>query len=723
MKKKVNVNKIKLNKFILIFILLFFVAVIGRMTVLALSSEIDGINIKEFVSNRNTRKKTVYAKRGTIYDKVGNTLARTVNSYTVIAYLSETRSEGFKTPQHVVDKEKTAKELSPIIGMSEEAILALLNRNAYQVELGPGGRDISELKKEQIEKLELPGISFVASYKRYYQNDDFASYILGYVKTTEDGELVGEMGIESYYNDMLRGEDGFTMYQQDAYGYKMPNTREEVKKSVDGVDIYLTLDSNIQFFVEKYTKEAYQKYNPEWAITVVADAKTGAILGSTSYPSFNPNIKNITNWVNPLVSFSYEPGSTMKTFTYMAAMEEGVYDGNATFKSGSIKVGKNEIFDWLPEGFGEITYDEGFLLSSNVGITNITRNYFSADKLREYFRKYGFGSKTGIELPGELSGTLNFKYEVDVANAGFGQGITITPIQMIQALTMISNDGVMLKPYIVDKIVDANDEIVYQGNRQELGKKVSSDTVNNIKELMYKVIYNDLYYSTGAGFKMKGYDIMGKTGTAQYVNEKTGKYYFDTLNYVRSFAGMFPKDDPQIIIYSVMKRPYESAKGIQEVVRGLVKDIANYKSIFNPDIKVDATTYKLDNYLNKNISEVKSDLENKFSEVIVIGNGNKIINQYPKKDEVVSVTEKVYLVTNGSEITIPNLNNWSKRELKTFVTLSNIKCEVEGSGYVYEQSIEKDSIVKEDDILKVKLKSKIVKNIEAKDDKNSKKEE
>lgn len=722
MKKKVNVNKIKLNKFILIFILLFFVVVIGRITVLALSNEIDGINMKVFVSNRNTRKKTVYAKRGTIYDKVGNTLAQTVNSYTVIAYLSESRSEGFKTPQHVVDKEKTAKELSPIIGMSEEAILALLNRKAYQVELGPGGRDISELKKEQIEKLALPGISFVASYKRYYQNDDFASYILGYVKTTEDGELVGEMGIESYYNDMLRGEDGFIMYQQDAYGYKMPNTREEVKKSVDGVDIYLTLDSNIQFFVEKYTKEAYEKYNPEWAITVVADAKTGAILGSTSYPSFNPNIKNITNWVNPLVAFSYEPGSTMKTFTYMAAMEEGVYDGNATFKSGSIKVGKNEIFDWLPEGFGEITYDEGFLLSSNVGITNITRNYFSADKLREYFQKYGFGAKTGIELPGELSGTLNFKYEVDVANAGFGQGITITPIQMIQALTMISNDGVMLKPYIVDKIVGANDEIVYQGNRQELGKKVSTDTVNNIKDLMYKVIYNDLYYSTGAGFKMKGYDIIGKTGTAQYVNEKTGKYYFDTLNYIRSFAGMFPKDDPQIIIYSVMKRPYESAKGIQEVVRGLVKDIANYKSIFNPNIKVDATTYKLDNYLNKNINSIKSELENKFNEVIVIGNGDKIINQYPKKEEILSVTEKVYLVTNGSEIVIPNLNNWSKRELDIFASLANIKYESEGTGYAYEQSIEKGSIINEDDVLKVKLRSKIVKNVEKKEEYSVKEE-
>lgn len=708
MKRKVNVNKIKLNKLVLMFIFLFFIVVIGRLSFLALAKEIDDVNIKSFVANRNTRKKTVYAKRGTIYDSVGNTLAQTVNSYTVIAYLSESRSEGFKKPQHVVDKEYTAELLSPIIGMSKEAILYLLNKNLYQVELGPGGRDITELKKEQIEELDLPGISFISSYKRYYQNDDFASYILGYVKTTDDGELIGEMGIESYYNDMLSGEDGYVVYQQDAYGYKLPNTREDVKESIDGVDIYLTLDSNIQFFVEKYTKEAFEKYNPEWAITVVADAKTGAILGSTSYPSFNPNIKNITNWLNPLVSFSYEPGSTMKTFTYMAAMEEGVYNGSDTFESGSIKFGKNEIFDWKTDGFGEITYDEGFLLSSNVAISNITKNHFTADKLREYFKKYGFGSKTGIELPNELAGTLNFKYEIDVANAGFGQGITITPVQMIQALTMIANDGVMLKPYIVDKIVGSGNEIVYQGTKEELGKKASSETINAMKDLLYDVIYNDLYYSTGAGFKMNGYDIMGKTGTAQYINEKTGTYYFDTLNYIRSFAGLFPKDDPQIIIYSVMKKT-ETARGIQDIVKGLVKDIANYKSIFNPDIEVDATTYKIDNYLNKNINEIRTNLENKFSNVIIIGSGDKIINQYPKKNTVLGINEKIYLLTNGNEIIVPNMINWSKREVDTYCTISDIKCEIVGNGFVYEQSIEEKTILKQDDILTLKLKSEFEK--------------
>ena len=708
MKRKVNVNKVKFNKLIFAFILLFFIVVIFRMSYLSLAKTIDGVDMKNFVSSRNTRKKVVYAKRGTIYDVTGNTLAQTVNSYTVIAYLSESRSEGFKNPQHVVDKEKTAKELSPILGMSEESILLLLNRNAYQVELGPGGRGISELKKEQIQELDLPGISFISSYKRYYQNDDFSSYILGYVRATDDGELIGEMGIESYYNDMLKGEDGYTIYQQDINGYKMPNTREEKKESVDGVDIYLTIDSNIQFFTEKYVKEACEEYNPEWAITVVADAKTGAILSSTACPSFNPNIKNITNYLNPLTSFSYEPGSTMKTFTYMSAMEKGVYDGNDTFESGSIKIGENEIFDWYQKGFGTITYDEGFLYSSNVGISYLTQKYFTAEELKKYFQKFGFGTKTGIELPGELSGTLNFKYEVEVANAGFGQGITITPIQMIQALTTISNDGIMIKPYIVDKIVNTNNnEIVYNGTRKELGRVVSTNTVDQIKELMYKVIYNDLYYSTGAGFKMNGYDLIGKTGTAQYVNSSTGKYYFDDINYIRSFSGMFPKDDPEVIIYTVMKKPYGGSRGIQNIVKGLVKDIANYKSIYNPNIKNTSDSYKLDNYINQDVEKVKQELSDKFSDIIVIGNGDKIISTYPKTNTIYSVTEKIYLLTNSNEIILPNFINWSKKEVKTYCTLANINCEINGNGYVIEQSIEPNTKLTKEDKLTITLKNKI----------------
>lgn len=700
MKRRLNVNKVRVSKLLIAFILLFFVIVIARLLYLGISPKIDGIDLKTFVANRNTRKKTTYAKRGTIYDSSSNVLARTINSYTVIAYLSESRSKGFKTPQHVVDKEKTAKELSPILGMSEEAILYLLNRNAYQVELGPGGRGITELKKEEIEKLKLPGISFISSYKRYYQNDDFASYILGYVKTTDDGEMIGEMGIEQYYNDMLKGKDGFIVYQQDVNGYKIPNTKEELKESKDGVDIYLTIDSNIQFFVEKYSKEAYEQYPCDWLFAVVADAKTGAILGSTSYPSFNPNIKNITNYLNPLVSFAIEPGSTMKIFTYMATMEKKMYDGNKIFKSGSIKIGENTIYDWKTDGFGEITYDEGFMLSSNVGISYLTKDYFTGSELKEYFKKWGFGQKTGIELPYELTGTLNEKNNkaIEIANAGFGQGITVTPIQMVQALTMIANNGVMLKPYIVSKIVDEEDALVYEGKRTELGKVVSSETVNNIKELMYKVIYNDLYYSTGASYRMDGYDLIGKTGTAQYTNPYTGRYYYDNVNYIRSFAGMFPKDDPEIIIYVATKKTY-TQKGVSNIVKGLVKDIANYRSIFKNE-ETNSTTFKIDDYSNQNLMMVLDNLKDKFKDIVVIGDGDKIVDTYPK-NKVVSKDEKIFILTNSKNIEIPDFIGYSKREVETYKKLTGIDIILEGNGYVYEQN-------KEDDKIYLKLKDRYV---------------
>ena len=700
MKRRINVNKVRVSKLLIAFILLFFVIVIARLLYLGISPKIDGIDLKTFVANRNTRKKTTYAKRGTIYDSSSNVLARTINSYTVIAYLSESRSKGFKTPQHVVDKEKTAKELSPILGMSEEAILYLLNRNAYQVELGPGGRGITELKKEEIEKLKLPGISFISSYKRYYQNDDFASYILGYVKTTDDGEMIGEMGIEQYYNDMLKGKDGFIVYQQDVNGYKIPNTKEELKESKDGVDIYLTIDSNIQFFVEKYSKEAYEQYPCDWLFAVVADAKTGAILGSTSYPSFNPNIKNITNYLNPLVSFAIEPGSTMKIFTYMATMEKKMYDGNKTFKSGSIKIGENTIYDWKTDGFGEITYDEGFMLSSNVGISYLTKDYFTGSELKEYFKKWGFGQKTGIELPYELTGTLNEKNNkaIEIANAGFGQGITVTPIQMVQALTMIANNGVMLKPYIVSKIVDEEDALVYEGKRTELGKVASSETVNNIKELMYKVIYNDLYYSTGASYRMDGYDLIGKTGTAQYTNPYTGRYYYDNVNYIRSFAGMFPKDDPEIIIYVATKKTY-TQKGVSNIVKGLVKDIANYRSIFKNE-ETNSTTFKIDDYSNQNLMMVLDNLKDKFKDIVVIGDGDKIVDTYPK-NKVVSKDEKIFILTNSKNIEIPDFIGYSKREVDTYKKLTGIDITLEGNGYVYEQN-------KEDDKIYLKLKDRYV---------------
>lgn len=685
-------EKIVFKKPVLIFLFLFFIVVIIRLTYLSLATKVDNTNLNDFAANRNTTKRIIYAKRGNIYDSSKNLLAQTVNSYTLIAHLKPShKSEEGKT---IIDKKSTAKELSKIINMTEDQILNLLNKDVNQVELGPGGRALSEVKKEQIDKLNIVGLSFTVSQKRYYPNDEFLSYVLGYV-TEKDGNMNGEMGIEKYYNDKLSGKNGSHEYQKDLKGYKMPNTPEVTIPSTDGVDIHLTIDNNIQYFVETISKESFQKNKPEWLITAVMDAKTGAILGTTSYPSFDPNKKDIKNYMNPLVSYAFEPGSTMKIFTYMSVLEKGNYNGEETFKSGKIgfKNTKDTVSDWNNKGWGTINFDMGFTLSSNVGIVELTNKKITGGELKDYLSKVGFSKKTGITLPNELPGKVNFRYPIEIANAGFGQGITTTPIQMLQGVTPISNDGNMLKPYIVSKIVDSNNKTIYEGKREVIGKVASTATVNKIKDLMYNVINDTPDRATGTRYKIEGYDIIGKTGTAQYINQKTGKYVTGEGNYIRSFIGMFPKDNPEIIIYVAMKDPVTLGVGLPDTTKQLIKDISNYKGMYK-DLRVDTTlsNHIMPNLLNKNVEDVKELVNSEFKKVYILGDGTKIIDQYPKYNEKVNASNTVYLLTNYKDLKLPDLTNLSLKDVKVLTNMLNLELEYIGSGYVYNQLLEENKL-------------------------------
>ena len=439
---------IKISKIATIFL---FVVILVKLTYVAISPKVDGIDLNTFALSRTTATKTIEASRGTIYDINNEVLATNVRSYTVIAYLDESRTSDEANPRHVVDKETTAEKLSPLINMTSKQILKLLNtKNVYQVELGPGGRNITELIKEEIEALDLPGIDFIKSVKRYYPNRNFLSYTLGYAKTNDDGEIVGEMGLERQYNKDLTGINGSRTFESDIYGYKIANTNEEVIEAKNGKDIYLTIDTNIQMFTEQAMKTLETASSMEWASISVVNAKTGEILGISSNPSFDPNVKNITSYYDPFISYTYEPGSTMKTFSFMAAIENGLYDGEEKYNSGSIKVGEYTIKDWNKTGWGSISFNEGFYGSSNVAATLLSQR-LGRDKLKDFYRSLGFGKKTGIDLPNEQSGKIDFNYDIEVANASFGQGITTTPIQHLQALSIIANNGKKITPYVVDK--------------------------------------------------------------------------------------------------------------------------------------------------------------------------------------------------------------------------------------------------------------------------------
>lgn len=700
---KYTSNTIKINYIFIFCIALLFCAFIYKLSIIALNDEVEGTNLKELAESRSTITKKLTADRGRILDSQGNLLAQNVNSYTVIAYLSETRTENDKYPKHVKDKEMTATKLAEILEplnskMTKEYILGLLNtENVYQVELGPGGRNITELTKQKIEELTLPGIDFIKTSKRYYQNGDFASYIIGYAKKKEGSEeMNGELGIEGFCNNFLKGKDGSITYQQDAYGYKLASSDVYYEnKSEDGYDVYLTLDKQIQIFVDNAIHE-YEKSNPEWVSITIADAKTGAIVGSSSSPSFDPNKLNITNYNNPLTSYTYEPGSTMKIFSFMSAIEEGEYKGDEKYSSGTIAVGDYTIKDWNKVGWGSITFDTGFTYSSNVAAVKLSQR-LGKKKLHNYYQKLGFGSKTGIELSNEYLGDIDFNYESEIASASYGQGVTITPIQMIKALTTITNDGTVLKPYVIDKIVNPNTgEIEYEGKRTELEKIYSTSTVNKIIELMDLTVNGSDSAATGKVYASPNVRLIGKTGTANYTNS-SGTYVTGSTNVIKSFAGVFPKENPEYIIYAVAKDYEGSSKDVGNIIKKLVESISKYKNLDerNSD-KNESKIITVDNYLNKSVISVTQNISEFGPELVVIGDGNTIINQYPKKGTKIGQNTKIFLVTNSKNIAIPNMVGWSSGEVIDFCNLAGIKYNLNGYGYVVSYSVNPGDIVNQD---------------------------
>ena len=693
-------NNIKYSKGGIIISLLLFVTMIARLTQLALFREIDGVNLKELASKRTTKTETITARRGNIYSNDGDILAQNVASYKIIAYLDAKRTTNKDNPQHVVDKEKTAKELAPILGMEEEEILKYLSKeNVYQTEFGTKGKNLTELTKQKIELLNLPGIDFIESYKRYYPKGDFASYTLGYAKSNyneENGEeeIVGEMGIEKQYNNLLRGEDGYIKYQKDLRGYQIANTDVWTKEAVQGKDVYLTIESNVQFFIEQALNNADIDYDFEWFTITILDAKTGAVLGTAASPSFDPNTRNITNYLDMLVAAPYEPGSTMKTFTYMAAMENGVYDGNETYKSGVYyTTDGTEIGDWNRAGWGMLTYDKGYAMSSNVAIINLINNKMDSMMLRQYFKRLGFGKKTGISLPNESAGKIDFKYETEIFNAGFGQGITTTPIQNVQAMTPLTNDGMLLKPYIVSKIVDpTTGEVILENTRKETERVASTTTVQKMLQLMDDCVNGA--GNTGSGYKIESGELIGKTGTAQIANENGGGYLNGKEDVISSFAGIYPKSDPKYIIYASVKRPTNgSQKPISNAIKEIVANLSKYYGTEDNQTNTTINEYKLSNYINKKVTNITSQLTKDGINYSIIGSGDKIIKQYPESNDTITSKDTLYLITNDSNITVPNVLGLSSKVAKSLLEKLGINVVLDGVGYVVEQSVPENTAI------------------------------
>lgn len=656
------------------------------------------------------------ADRGKILDRNENVIAEDTLSYRLVAVIRESATENKNNPRHVVDKAEAARLLAQYIPMDEEKILDRLTpdpgKDPYQVEFGTAGRGISHEVKKEIEALKIPGIILFSDKKRYYPNGSFASHLIGFAlrETDKDGnsQVIGKMGLESIYNDLLTGEDGKLMYQRDAKNYLLPNSNKVVQEAQDGNDIYLTIDKTVQNFLDDAMSRVNTAYNPQSMIGVVANPKTGEILAMSQRPTFNPDTREGLdgNWLNDVVENTIEPGSTFKIFTAAAAIDSGNWHPNATYQSGSFKVYNDTIRDHNTRGWGTITYLEGFQRSSNTAMTNLL-DIMGWETFEKYLNRFGFGVKTGIDLPGEASGVINSRYPLEKYTNAFGQGSTVTPIQLIQGLTAVANDGKMMQPYVIDKIVNPNTgEVILNSEPTEKGQPIKPESAKAVRELLVSTVYGEA--GNAKRFQIEGYEVAGKTGTAQMPKANGRGYDWGKNEFLYSFLGMAPADDPQLVVYIAVAKPKlkdteQGSDPVSQVFNSVVLNSLKYMNI-NPSDVAEVQTKTIPNMVGSQTDAVITELEGDGLHPVLIGEGGKITEQFPKADASLTKGSLVFLKTEGP-ITLPSFENWSLRNILVYKTLTKLPIEIFGEGFVESQSLSQGTIITDESPIVVKLKT------------------
>ena len=656
---------------------------------IAVTGETKGRDLYEFALEKYLVEEVVRGERGTLYDRDENALAEQLTSYTLFANLYDGYGD------FVEDIDYTAEKLSEVIDLSKEEIVKILSKDAYQVEFGTAGRQLTYLEKERIDQLGLSGIGFHQNTKRFYSHGVFASHTIGYTRLDDEtGNLTGEMGLEQYLNEYLSGKDGVIQYIKDKRGYLQPNKNEYVVEEVHhGYDFYLTLDSTIQTFLEEAMDTVWEDANPESLVAVVANPKTGELVAMGSRSSFDPNIRDIENYNNPVISEPFEPGSTLKVYTYAAAINEGKYVGGQLLESGSRLVNGSTIRDYNTT-WGTITYDEGFYRSSNTAIIDMLTNWIEPDKFIEYLKAFGFGAQVGLPLASESAGTLPSDSDLtQKLTAGFGQGILTTPIQHIQAITSILNNGQIVKPQLIYKVYDPNtEEVIYEFEKQLGGTPISAKTAEQVKQLMIGVIENE----TGSGriaYSLKNFTSGGKTGTAQIAEGSKG---YLANEYLYSYIGFAPADDPELVMYVAMKRPETGGHDkLGHLYRYVMQNSLIYLGAEKTPIKDIADVYEnteVPQVMNQSVDLAMKKIEEQGLEPVLIGEGDRIFAQSPKATSSVTKGSKVFIQTS-SAYQLPDLTGWTKDEVVQFATLTGLEVEYSGEGYVLEQSLESGQVL------------------------------
>ncbi len=628
---EITKHKIKWVKIITVLIVISIILKIGYIQI------IDRVNIYNKAVELWQRSFPVEANRGLILDSNNNVLATNLTTASLVV-----------VPSQIKDIEMTAQKISEILNVDTKVMQEKLSKKVSIQRIQPEGRQLDDEVAAKIDRLKLPGVYLIKDTKRYYPKDNYLGQTLGFVGIDNQGLL----GLELKYDEYLNGNNGSIDYFMDAKSNPLTLYPSVYSAPTTGFDLQLTIDGDIQDIVERELNNAYDTYNPDGIWALAMDPNTGKILAMASKPDFNPNDyksadKDVYNHNIPIWK-TYEPGSTFKIITFSSALNENLFDmdKDTYFDKGYEIVGGARIKSWKKGGHGLQTFREVLQNSSNPGFVEIGRR-LGKDKLYEYVKKFGLTEKTGIDLPGESKGIM-FDYDVfnelEQATVAFGQGISVTPMQLVRAVCACVNGGTLYKPYLVDKIIDNySNDIIYEKKPEALRRVISEDTSKKVRDALETVVTD----GGGKNAYIDGYRIGGKTGTAQ---KAVNGSYVDG-GYILSFIGIAPIDDPKIVLYVAMDNPKNCVQyggtTVAPIARKMLVDILPSMGIEKVSSQrqkaytfMDTKSVKIENYIGKSKKEVSNpELKFKF-----IGEGDKVIDQLPRVGEYVEAGSTVVIM-------------------------------------------------------------------------------
>ena len=625
-------------KITLIIILFMFILIIGKVFYIQV---IQYNKLNNLATNLWSRNLIIGANRGRIITNDNTIIADNLTTVSLVV-----------VPNQIKDKEKVIKDLASILNVDETKIKEHVNKRSSVEIIHPEGRQLSYEIADKINELNYEGVYLLKEGKRYYPYNTLFSHSIGYVGIDNQGLS----GLELTYNDYLTGKSGAIKYFSDAKGNKLEKS-SVYQEPTNGMDLYLTINYDIQSAVERELNNVMNKYNANGAWAIVMDPNNGEVLALSSKPDFNPSeYKKYSTEIinrNHAIWATYEPGSTFKIITLAASIEEKTVDlVNDTFHDGgSVNVDGARIKCWKSGGHGSQTYLQVVQNSCNPGFVSLG-NKLGKEKLFKYINLFGFGEKTGIDLNGEANGilfNLNKVGPVELATTAFGQGISVTAIQQVAAVSAAINGGTLYKPYVVKRIVEPNTgEIIQENKPTTIRKVISNETSQTVRSTLETVVA----YGTGRNAYIEGYRIGGKTGTAQKV--KNGIYL--TGNYIVSFIGFIPADNPQAVVYVAIDNP----KGITQyggtvsapIAKNIMIDIIEALDIKKSEYTLDKEEFWYDikyttipNVIGLKLDEAKKQLKNLT--INYSGSGNIIKSISPEPGTIVKEKSTIKILLSN----------------------------------------------------------------------------